>query len=262
MTDVPFFPAFTPYVMPVEPFDQLLLNYGIRLNWMRAHGCPCVYDQTRDDLVYGSPDPACTQCGGHGIYWDNPFGPFLGLITFAALTPTPHEPGEFVNEKWGLTQHGEPVLTIPQGAGDPWSQASTYDAFVEVDATAYYDANLQVGGISCVPYQQGLSIASTGAVTVYDSSTRSVLSVSGYAVSGAAVTIPSGYVAGTGYAVKFSANPVWVVIGAAGGLPHVRPMGGQTGGINLPRRFKLQSLDLWTRARSPGGRVSPQSLGA
>ena len=225
---------------------------------MRGHGCPCVYDQTQNELVYGTPDPACQTCGGHGIYWDSISDPFTGLITFAARTPTPHEPGEGFDTKFGEVQHGEPVLTIPQGAGSVWDLASTFDAFVEVDGTAYYDANLQVGGISAVPYQQGLNIAASGAVTVYDSTTRQVQSVSSYTVSGAAVTLSSGYAPGTGYVVKFSANPVWVVIGPAGGLPHNRPFGGADGGLRLPRRFKLQALDFWTRARTPGDPFTPQ----
>lgn len=247
--------------MPTAPFDAVLANYGIRLLWMRSHACPCMYDQSQDQAVYGSPDPACMQCGGHGIYWDQPFGPFTGLITFASLTSTPHEPGELINEKWGMVGHGEPVLTIPQGAGAPWAQASTYDAFVEYDATAYYDTNLQVGKVQAVPYQHGLSIATTGAVAVYNSATHSVQQVSGYVVSGAAVTLPPSYPAGTGYVVKFSANPVWVALNPAGALPHNRPLGGATGGLMLPRRFKLQTLDLWLRARVPSDPTTPQGIG-
>ena len=258
MVDIPYFPPFTPYLMPVEPFDVLLQQTGIRLTWMRGHACPCVYDETQNQFVYGSPDPACTTCGGHGVYWDSPVGPFSGLITFASRTPTPHEPGETIDTKFGEVQHGEPVLTITQAAGSVWAEASTYDAFVEVDGTAYFDSNLQVGGIQAVPYQQGLSIAPTGAVTVYNSALHQAQLVSGYAVSGAAVTIPSGYAAGTGYVVKFSANPVWIAISPAGGLPHNRPFGGDAGGLKLPRRFKLQALDLWTRARQAGDTTTPQ----
>lgn len=257
--NIPFIPAFTPFIMPVEPFDRVLNATGIRLNWLRAHGCPCVYDETQNQSVYGTPDPACRTCGGHGWYWDPPGPvPFTGLITFASRTPTPHEPGIMINEKWGDIAHGEPVLTIPQGAGDVWGQASTNDAFVEVDGSSYFDTNLQVGGIQAVPYQQGLSIAPTGAVTVYDSINHEAVAVSGYTVSGAAVTLPASYPTGTGYNVKFNANPVWVALAPAGGLPHNRPFGGAPGGLKLPRRFKLQTLDLWVRARSPGDPNTPQ----
>lgn len=254
----PFFPPISPFVMPVGPFNRVIDAYGINLTWMRSHACPCTFDETQDNLIYGSADPACNTCGGHGVYWDEPFGPFKGLITFSSFTPSPNEPGDSIDEKWGQVQtKGEPTLTVAQDAGRVWDQATVYDAYVEVDQTSFFNANLQVGKIEAVPYQQGLSIAATGAVAVYNSTTRTVEQVTDYTVSGARVTLPATYPPGTGYVVQFQANQVWVSIGRSGSLPHQRPFGG----LQFPRRFILQPLDLWTRARTSGDSTTPQGIG-
>jgi hypothetical protein len=72
--------------------------------------------------------------------------------------------------------------------------------------------------------------------------------VTGYAVSGLSVFLPSGYAIDTIYIVEFTAAPAYVAIRHAGGMPHTRPFGQ----VTEPRRFKIQSLDLWTRARFAG----------
>jgi hypothetical protein len=48
--------------------------------------------------------------------------------------------------------------------------------------------------------------------------------------------------------VDFTAAPTYVAYRIAGMPAHVRPFGQQ----NLPRRFRLQALDLWTRAKFAG----------
>ena len=248
MTNVPYFPPITPYIMPEESFEQMMQRYGIRLSWMKAHSCPCTFSGT----IIGSPDPACLQCQGVGYYWDAPSTPFFGLLSWVHIQRTPDEPGFFTNEKVGITQHGNPTLTIPYTAdntGKIWTQASLYDAYVELDAQTRYNATLQVGGRTAVPYQQNLAIDPMGAVTIYSQQTNLVTTVSGYIVSGASVLLPTSFPVGTSYFVEFTASPIYIAYDKAGGAPHTRPFGGQV--MNFPRRFRLHSLDLWLRARQP-----------
>ena len=262
----PFFPPVTPYALPEGPFDKLIAQYGIRLAWLKSHSCPCVYGGP----LIGSPDPACKTCQGHGIYWDDPSELFFGLITWVHIARTPDEPGFFTHEKVGVTQRGEPTLTIPFTAdadGTIWQEASVFDAYIEVDATARYSANLYVGGITAVPYQHGLTIAPTGAVTIY--ANNQATHIDNYIVSGASVTLPDTYPPNTAYNVEFTAQPVYVSYDRTG-APHIRPFGDGTPGVagidatgtvnNLPRRFRCQTLDLFTRARQFPGSASPQGL--
>jgi hypothetical protein len=245
---IPFIPNITPWLMPEQPFEQLMQQVGVRLAWLKSHSCPCTFSGP----TIGSADPACQQCQGVGTYWDNPSVPFYAFLTWIHISRTPDEPGFFTEEKVGIVQHGEPTLTIPYTAdslGLIWQQASIYDAYVELDAVTRYNANLQVGGISAVPYQQNLSIAPSGAVTIYSQTTNLVTAVTGYTVSGAVVTLPTSYPIGTSFVVEFEASPVYVAFDRAGGAPHTRPFGGTQ--MRLPRRFRLQSLDLWLRARLP-----------
>lgn len=255
----PFFPAINPFIMPEASFDGLLQAYGIRLLWMRSHDCPCV----QGGPIPGSADPQCQTCQGRGIYWDNPIGPFFGLMTWRNMSPMPDEFGAALHEVAGLIQHGEPTLTIPFAdgfGGEIWTTASLYDAYVEVDAIDRFRTTLNVGGIQAVPYQQGLNVPASGAVTIYNTTTHSVSSISNYVVSGAAVTLdPNVYPMGTAYTVEFFANPVFVALRKAGAMPMSRPFGGNNGN-NLPRRFRIQTLDLWTRARQFPGDASPQAV--
>lgn len=257
MSISPYFPPIDPFVLPADSFNKLLQNYGINLMWRKSHQCPCLYGGP----LPGSPDPQCQNCQGRGIYWDAPSSPFMGLLTWRHMSPTPDEWGARLHDEAGLLQHGEPTLTIPftDGAsGQIWQQATVYDAFVEVNATARFTADLVVGGVQAVPYQYGLNIPATGAVTFYNTQTHAVSSVAGYVVSGASVTLPSSFPQGTNYSVEFIANPVFVAFRNAGAMPMSRPFGG--GVTNLPRRFRVQSLDLWSRERQYPGGVGPQAL--
>lgn len=283
---VPFLPDIDPYVLPNDNFDAIINKYGIRLFWLKSHTCPCIYGGP----IPGSPDPACLNCQGRGIYWDNPTGPFMGLITWTDFSPRPDESGAKMNTVQGLVQQGQPTLSIPFNsalqAGSPfspgfsqgfgpltafsnqiWAEASIYDMFVEVDAVTRYNAQLQVGVRTALPYQQNVTVAPSGAVTIYNQQTSTITSVSGYIVSGVSVFLPfvsgspfssgfgpgfgggiSVYPQGTNYVVEFTASPAYVALRPAGAAPHTRPFGQ----VKLPRRFKIQSLDLWTRARYAG----------
>lgn len=252
----PYLPPIDPFVLPAEPFNDLLAAYGVRLMWRKSHACACMYAGP----VPGSPTPTCKQCGGRGFYWDPPSASFMGLLTWRHMSPTPDEQGGQPHEIAGLLQHGEPTLTIPYTAdtsGVIWNQASIYDAYVEPDANERFTASLSVSGITAVPYQQGLNIPVSGAVTIWDPNTQLVVPVSGYTVSGANVFLPDTYPPETSYMVEFYANPTFVALRKAGAMPMVRPFGG-AGGPLLPRRFRIQSLDLWSRARTYPGDPSPQ----
>lgn len=235
---VPFFPPIA-QIMPFQSFDAALAAYGVNLTWQKSHLCPCGFNGP----VGGTPDPQCVTCSGRGWYWDAPSNPFKGLITFVHMSPSPDEPGAIMSEKFGPIQHAEPTLTLPFATGDVWKSASLNDIFTQLDAIDRFNATLEVGGIQTVPYQQGLTIAPTGAVSIYDTVNHVVSGVSGYVVSGALVTLPSGFVSGTSYIVEFSAAKSFIAWRSAGSIGHDRPFGAQT----LPKRFRLQALDLWLR---------------
>ena len=236
---------------------------------MRSHTCPCVFAgggvQGRLPNL-GSGQRSCTKCFGLGTYWDNPSIPFRAYIEFMHMSPTPDEPGVRMNESWGMWQSSEPSMTIPFAnpnlpVGDPgqptlaWQNASVDDQFVAVDMQARYTAVLQAGIRENLPFQQNLSIAPQGAVTVWDPTSGDVVPVTDYGVSGPTVAI-GGYPKGTNYMVEFLAAPVFVAFRAAGGLPHSRPFGGGT--VSEPKRFRLQALDFWTRQRG----VQPVAAGS
>ena len=258
MTNTPYIPQITPYLMPREGFEALIAKTGVRTTWMKSHTCPCIFSGggAQGRLPFpGSPDPACTKCFGVGTYWDAPSTPFLTAVSFMHLSPSPDEPGTVMDPKYGPVQTSEPSMTIPafdpSNPGQPvqaWQEASTNDLFVMVDMLARYTAVLQAGGVEALPYQQNLQIAPSGAVTTYDPVTFAVAPVE-YTVSGA--TIVTSLPPGTNFAVEFSAAPIFVAWRRAGGLPHIRPFGG--GIVNLPRRFRLQALDFWTRQRQDQG---------
>lgn len=242
--------------MPREGFERLLAKVGIRLSWKKSHTCACQWGGP----LPGSPDPSCLTCFGRGIYWDAASEPFFGLLTWADRSPTPNEFGAAQDPAFGQLQHGEPTITVPfvDGAsGSIWQQASVFDAYIQVDAFDRFTADLQVSGVMAVPYQEGLSIAASGAVTYYDTTTHQTTPVSGYTVSGASVFLPNTFPQGTSYVVEFTANPVFIAFRRAGALPLARPFGGN-GIDNLPRRFRVQTLDLWSRARQYPNDPSPQ----
>lgn len=242
---------------------------GQRVSWARSHTCPCVYagGGANGQLpLLGSAQRTCTKCFGVGVYWDAPGLPVRMYMEYIHRAPTPDEPGTRFNETYGVFQSTEPSVTIPYSnpnfpVDDPnqpttcWQNASTDDRFVPVDMQTRYTAVLQVGVKQNLPYQQNLLVAPSGAVTVWDPTSGNVVPVTGYTVAGPTVTI-SGYPPGTNYMVEFLAVPVYVAYRVAGGLPHIRPLGGGT--VNEPRRFRLQALDFWTRQRG----VEPQAAGS
>jgi len=237
-------PPISPYVLPTTTFEAIINAYGIRMFWAKSHVCACTYGGS----VPGSPDPACLTCGGRGYYWDQPLGPFQALLTLVHRGPTPDEPGAITDTDAGLIVNGEPTLTIPfSGAYElqntVWKEAGLFDLFIEVDAVSRYNAQLQIGGNQQIPYQQNATIAPSGAVTIYDTVNHAVVTGVPYTVSGFTVT-PSGYAAGTNFVVDFTAAPTYVGYRVAGMPAHVRPFGQLT----HPRRFRLQTLDLWSRA--------------
>jgi len=255
--------------MPSQNFDALIAANAQRVSWARSHTCPCVYaggGAAGRLPQLGSPQRSCTKCSGVGVYWDAPGPPMPMYLEFIHRAPTSDEPGTRFNEEYGTFQSTEPSITIPYAnpnfaVGDPnqptqcWTYASVDDRFVPVDMQTRYTAVLQVGIKQNLPFQQNLAIAPSGAVTVWDPSSGNVDLVSGYTVSGATVAI-TGYPPGTNYMVEFLAAPVYVAFRVAGGLPHIRPLGGGT--VNEPRRFRLQALDFWTRQRG----LEPQAAGS
>lgn len=257
-------------LLPEYRFDAMIGAIGQRVSWMRSHSCPCTYSHTTQLNRLSTPGSAqrsCVRCRGLGTYWDNPSPPFICYISFIHVAKSPDEPGTIMNEVVGPVQTAEPTLTIPYsnprlGPFDPgqpseaWTHASTDDAFVAVDMLSRYTAMLQVGGTTNLPFQQNLQIAPTGAVTVWNTTTLNVDKVANYSVQGPSVLI-DGYPRGTTYMVEFLAAPYYVAWSRAGGLPHIRPFGGGVP-INEPRRYRLQSLDLWTRQRG----IQPSAAGS
>lgn len=233
---------------PVGIMNRMIGQYGVRLQWMQSSQCPCVYGGS----VPGSPDHTCLSCFGKGIIWTNPGPVFTGLITYTAFGSRP--PGYNNDPRWGALLSSEPNLTVPSTseALPVWANASIYDAYVEIDATARLYSTLSVGGITVVPYQHSLSIAPTGAVSVWNTQTQMQEFVTDYTVNGPQVTI-YGYPEGTAYVVNFTACPVYIAYNQAGGMPHIRPFG--NGVLNYPKRFKLKFLDLWIRESSTNSAI-------
>ncbi len=247
--NTPFLPPMTPYVMPASPMNKLLENYGVRLQWQKAHQCPCVFGGD----TYGSADPACNNCHGRGVYWDAPSAPFSGLITYSSAPPNTAEPGGGLNTTAGVVLQANPLLTIPESAGSVYIEAGLYDSYIEMDNVVKFTTNLKVGGNGALPYQQNATVNPVGAVTVYDNVNKKVVVVSDYIIdysNGTTVLLPDTYPVDTAYMVVFYASPSYVAFGTSGGMPHVRPFG--NGAVNLPRRFQLMLADLWTRSANAG----------
>lgn len=280
-----FVPQTNPYMLPPDDFNAFLSQIGQRVAWMRSHSCPCVWTQSgalNGRLsTAGSPQKGCRTCLGLGIYWDSPGLPFAAGMSFRHLSPSPDEPGVMTEERLGLAQLSEPALTIPYvnpflDPGDPrqptgvWCSGSVNDIFCAVDMLARYNAVLQLGAQENLPLQQNLTVAPSGAVFLWDPASASVYASDDYVVSGATVTLgnqplrdsagnivydsagnpivgSNPFPLGTSYMVEFQASALFVAFRRAGGLPHVRPFGG--GQVNLPRAFRVQALDFWTRQR-------------
>lgn len=251
-------------------FNLMIASMGWRLSWMKSHSCPCTFGGGGADgflPLPGSAAAGCKTCLGLGTYWDPPTVPFIAFVKFVEMSPTPDEPGVRMHETYGLTQLAEPSLTIPytnpflsptdpQQSTEAWHDMSTDDIIVAPDMLARFTAKLQVGGIEYLPYQQNLQIKPQGAVTVWNPTTLLVEHVAHYSVDGAKISLGDVYPPGTAYMVEFQAATMFVAFRPAGGIPHVRQMSANT--ANLPRRFKLQQLDLWLRERGQGP-VAPGS---
>ena len=265
-----FVPQTDPYLLPPGDFEALIGQMGQRAAWMKSHTCPCIFGAASSSIgrlpTQGTAQASCRRCFGVGTYWDAPSQPFRVSISFMHLSPSPDESGVLMDEKFGPTQTSEPSLTLPYrnpflAQTDPaqptaaWNDASTDDIFVAVDMLSRFTATLFVGGQQTLPYQQNVQIAPTGAVTVWNPATKMVDTVGPYSVSGSTITI-DGYPEGTGYMVEFQAAPLYVAFRRAGGLAHVRPFGGGT--VAEPKRFRLQTLDFWTRQRG----VQPSAAGS
>ncbi len=250
----PFLPDIS-FLMPENAFDDFISNLGIRLGWMRAHECPC----TQSGSTPGAAQPQCRSCFGRGVYWDQPAKLFTGLITFQHGPGAPDEPGFKISTTIGSEQRAAPTLTIPRNGplaeNEVYTLSASWDAYIQLDGASRLSTTLVAGVQEILPYQQGVQVLS---VTVYDASVQkaNILSRSQYQVLGARVVLNEPFQVGTAYTVEFTAMPVYVAFHAAGGISHLRPFGKGTGGI--PKRFRLENLDVWTRAVS-AGEVGPQA---
>jgi hypothetical protein len=230
--------------MPASAFNSLITNYGMRLLYMRAHSCPC----SQSTGTAGAANPACQQCDGRSVYFDQPGLLFAGFITWQHGPGSPDEPGVHMSATLGQIQQGEPTLTIPSTGPNyenvVYQAASEFDAYVELDAAYRSSATLIAGVKEVLPYDQGIQVLS---VTVFNSQTLNaeVLDRSAYQVRAGRVFLNEPFVKGTPYTVEFNALPVYVAFRKAGGLTHTRPFG--LGNSSLPKRFHLANLDVWTR---------------
>ncbi len=240
-----------PYSLPHSTFDACITEFGVRMTWQKSHLCPCTWFPT-DGSPRGAANPSCLTCSGLGFYWDAPVGPIPILFTFAHSPLATDEPGTPLDTRMGQILNSSPLITIGHDINfDIWSQAAEYDKWTEIDAIWRFNANLDSGRNITLPYQTGIQVAATGAVTTFSLSSSSVVTVTGYILNGNTLTIPPSYPLGTPYVVEFYANPVWVTFKRAGGMPHDRPFSGNSIPANpLPRRFRATPLDLWLRNKN------------
>lgn len=197
--------------------------------------------------MQGSGQPQCLTCHGLGIYWDDPIGPFIGLVTFMSMTRSPDEPGAKMDEVAGQVLSGSPSITVAQSINNEvWSGASIDDQFIEYDAPARFNAVLVQGVQNFVPFYEDLTIESSGAVTTWDSIHNIVNPYVNYTVTGNQVqtTLPLG----TPFTVEFEATNIYLVFRKPGGQAHIRPFG-TAQAQQLPRRFQAYQVDRWIRAR-------------
>lgn len=232
-----------------QGFDNLIRANPIRLAWRQSHVCPCTMSSggINGPGVQGGAHPSCLQCFGVGIYWDASVGPFDGLITFMNMNRSPDEPGAHLDEKFGPVNSGSPNITLAQSAEPTvWAEANTDDQFIEVDAASRFNVVLVQGFNQYVPYFESLTIAPTGAVTTWNSTTKKVQYIP-YMIVGNEVIcdLPDQ----TPYVVAFRAAPIYLINRKPGGLIHQRPFGTAQQQF-LPARFQARQLDWWIRART------------
>lgn len=231
------------FYFDVTRFDSAIGSIGVNIFWRKSHICPCAGNT-------GSGNPSCLQCGGYGRYWDAPpVEPFIGSISFML----PDDPSSRAAEQAGSYANGMPILSIPQAAGDVWDQSTTYDQFVLSDAIQRFTINLVNGQYNTLPYNYLVSVPASGAVSFFDTATNLVSADNNYTV----VVGPTGIVtvaltdqpAGTPFSVEYTAAQAYIAF-ARGGVPHVRP---EVAGYRLPKRFQLQTMDIWFRGHGATG---------
>jgi hypothetical protein len=226
--------------LPPQAFDNIIEWSGINFLWLKSYLCPCVGDQ-------GNPQPNCVVCQQRGIYWANPQGPFILLLTYVSFAGRAVDVGFSNDPTYGGEFDATPILTIPEITAPIWAQSAVMDLFIEVDSVTRYNTVLRVNENTTIPYwhNYSLTIAPTGAVTVYNQSSGNLVSGVAYTVSGLSVTLndPT-YTEGTSYTVEYTSAPIYVSYGKMGGEPHQRPFGQ---GLLYPKRFKIKDLDLWLR---------------
>jgi hypothetical protein len=264
-------PAPTPqaaYGLFQQNFDNLITANSVNVVWRKSHACPCTATgggMSGIPGVTGTAKPNCRTCHGTGVYWDAPSDPFPVLLTLMNMNRSPDEPGARLDATWGQELTGSPSITLAESVNPiAWAEASVDDQFIEVDATARYNAVLIAGVREVVPFFENLSIASGGAVTVWNSQTYEVSGITSYTVyeNQVLTNLPQG----TPYVVEFTASPVYLINRKPGGQPHVRPFG-MAQGQSLPRRFQARQIDIWLRARfehaddtKPGAPMSAPQL--
>ena len=225
------------YFFSTYRFDSAISSVGVNLLWRKSHICPCA-------ATTGSGNDSCLQCGGYGRYWDaSPSQPFIGVISFML----PDDPAARASNEVGAYANGMPVLSIPQGAGNVWDDATTYDLFVLSDAIQRFTINLVNGQYNKVPYTYALSIPATGAVMVFDTTTNTVSADNNYTVqtssSGIVTVTLTDQPQGTPFSIEYTAAQAYVAF-LRGGVPHARP---EVAGYRLPKRFQLQTFDIFLR---------------
>lgn len=269
-------PEASPWFLNADDFDLFLAQFGQSVSWLKSHACPCVWSASGSTFgrlaLAGSPQPQCQTCAGAGVYWDAPSQLFIAGISFRHLAFSSDEPGMRMDNMFGFTSHAEPAFTIPyhnprMSAGDPrqptaaWRSFSLNDIVVMPDMLTRYNAVLQAGGQQNLPFQQNLTVSS---VTIWNPETQKVQPITAFTVDGPTITVPD-LPAGTFYIVEFDAAALYVAFRRAGALPHSRPFA--QGTINLPKAFRLQALDFWTRERgiqqqiSVGGQMLAFNIG-
>lgn len=240
-----------PFLLPHSAFDSTIDNLGCRFLWQKSHACPCLWYPT-DTAPRGTAKPDCQTCSGLGWYWDAPVGPVVCLFTYAHSPLAVDEPGTPLDQKIGQILGGFPQISVCHDINyNVWNEASEMDKFTEIGAELRFNAHLDSQQNTTLPYSVNLAVSTTGAVTTWSTATSSVISVSGYTISGSQVLIPDSYPAGTPYIVEFFANPVYLLFRRAGGMSHVRSFAGSGVPDNpLPRRFRAAPLDLYLRERN------------
>jgi hypothetical protein len=249
----PWIPSLKDVLIPQTVMDAVNNATGMNFGWCKAHACPCTVGQNNG--VSGTPDPRCKTCFGRGTYWDDPID-FVGAVSFMHTQSAPDEPGAIMDPVTGRVMRASPVITIPFTNSDgslcpAWPQGGEKDAFIETDGLSRFQTPMIVGQDLYLPYRQNVTVNS---VTSYDPINHVIAPVDpeDYTVSGPSITfsLPEG----TGVVVDYYASLVYVAWRVAGGIPHMRPAGL---GANLPRRFHIQTLDVWLRTLN-----NPNALGA